>query len=405
MTEYKIELTLKSPTCISQKRGTGNVIETLDFIPGSTIRGALAEHYLQNTGKDGDFDELFLSDKVHYGNCYPENASVIPFTATSCKHWPGFRTDPPDAEKHGVLDMLLPIADFELKQKNQQIKNRIDKKFEACETCDAVMDKFYGYYKKSSSTLFEKIAVSKRLLARTAILDSIETALPGSFYTIEVLNEKKPIGKNDFTWQRFSSHLKIDESEFQKLKAKIGNITLRIGIGKSRALGETSIKFIKTGNDGLKKAMSERFEGLNNQTRLFAPHDYFFSITLHSDVILMDDILRYKSAIDIQDLIDIVPIKQSLLNKFQPLRNWISTHQVSGWSNILKLPKEDEIAISKGSVLLFVTKQGQTVEASEQNELISAFEEIENCGIGERKTEGFGRIRICDEFHWEVLNK
>jgi hypothetical protein len=30
----------------------------------------------------------------------------------------------------------------------------------------------------------------------------------------------------------------------------------------------------------------------------------------------------------------------------------------------------------------------------------AAFDEIEIHGIGERRTEGFGRVTFCDPFHW-----
>jgi CRISPR-associated protein Csx10 len=78
---------------------------------------------------------------------------------------------------------------------------------------------------------------------------------------------------------------------------------------------------------------------------------------------------------------------------------------VTGWNIALKLPKEDEVAISKGSVFLFVTKPGETISEPEVKPLSDLLEQIEKSGIGERRNEGFGKVRICDEFHWEVPNK
>jgi hypothetical protein len=39
---WRIRVTLLSPACFNQKRGVGNVLPSLDYIPGATLRGALA---------------------------------------------------------------------------------------------------------------------------------------------------------------------------------------------------------------------------------------------------------------------------------------------------------------------------------------------------------------------------
>jgi len=444
MNKYRMEITLNSPVCIAQKRGIGNVIETLDYIPGSTIRGALAMLYLQKKGEYNDnekiwelkekkqkeqFNAVFNSDNARFGNCYPEEAKVIPYTATSCKYFSGFRKDPHDpAETHCVFDTLIPLAEHELIGKKQS-SGKIEEKFENCQSkmdeqpCGAIMDRFSGYYKQTDSTLFERINLSKRLIARTAIMDSLGTAFPGRLYTIEALNEKDEKGVR----QKFSGCLETDETTFKTLKEILENNTLRIGSAKSRALGEISLQLgtpsplderwlirevaerLKDMNSNMQKYVSQRYSqgqtDANTDIQNFKSR-YFFSVTLHSDAILRDEILRFKSALEIQDLIDsqpnLTPQQQNLLKKFQILRAWLSAHVVSGWNTALKLPKEDEVAISKGSVFLFVTKPCETFADTEVQPLADILKQVEESGIGERKNEGFGNIRICDEFHWKV---
>jgi len=455
MNKYKTKITLFSPVCIALKRGTGNVIETLDYIPGSTIRGTLAMLYLRENGEYCEskknwrlkkpekekFDAIFNSDKVRFGNCYPgnpEKAKVIPYTAISCKYFGEFlkRNFREDLKRHGVLDTLIPLAEYELIGK-RLLSGEIEKKFERCpkkvdeNVCDSVMDRFSGYYKQTKSTIFEQVEPSKRLIAHTEIMDSLETASPNRLYIMEVLNEK----------QEFIGYIEAEDSIFgdlKKLKQILEKKNLRIGSAKSRALGEIKLEiFLPVQSENkpilfpdeqwLKEDLRDRMTGMNNKiqehlSRRYPQQEteynsddqdfknlYFFSVTLHSDAILLDEIMRFKSTLEIQDIIEsqpnLVPQQRNLLKRFKILRAWISTHLVSGWNSALKLPKEDDVVISKGSVFLFVTKSCQNIKEEEVSSLADILKQVEESGIGQRKNEGFGDIRICDEFHWEVLEK
>src|SRR5713226_2311354 len=85
---------LLSPVCLAAAVPAGNLTRTLDYIPGSTVRGALAALYLES-GKpvDTTFEQLFLSGEVTYGNLYLNGAAPWPLSARSCKHEPGFLRD------------------------------------------------------------------------------------------------------------------------------------------------------------------------------------------------------------------------------------------------------------------------------------------------------------------------
>ena len=454
MNKYQMKITLNSPVCIAQKRGTGNVIETLDYIPGSTVRGALAMLYLQQKGKYNEtkknwvleepekkkFAAIFNSDNVRFGNCYPEGARVIPHTATSCKYFSEFRTGNLRRDRrlgrHGVLDTLIPLAEYELIGKKQS-SGKMEKTFEKCQgevdgqICEAIMDRFSGYYKQTDSSIFKQVNSSKRLIAHTAIMDSLETAFPNRLYTMEVLNEK----------QIFIGCIETDDAMLKNLRTLqelLGNNVLRIGSARSRALGEIKLELslpirpddklpFPPDEKWLTGDVGKRLEGMNKKMQEYVSqrypqqetkpdpdvqkfkNHYFFSVTLHSNAILRDEILRFKSTLEIQDIIESQPNitsqQQSLLKKFQILRAWLSRHIVSGWNSALKFPKEDEVAISKGSVFLFVTKPCETLADEQVKTLADILKQVEESGIGQRKNEGFGNIRLCDEFHWEVPDK
>lgn len=395
--EYQLIIYLKSPVCIAKKRGTGNVLETIDYIPGSTIRGSMAMYYLERYGiwdsdkrlyilpedKKTEFNHFFNSNAVCFNNAYPEGAKIIPLTASSCKYQRGFYNGREDY--HGVRDTLIELTRYEL-------TGGFDRdKFDYCAECEckAPMDRFSGYYEESRAA-FEQVIVSKRLIVRTAVSDTFEKASSGQLYTTEVLNEG----------QIFIAEL--NKETFDKLKPIFNNAVLRIGIAKNRGLGEVEVKIWENGKDE-KYPLAEKLKGLNDKINKFVPDKLFFSVTLHSDTILLDDILRFKSTIEIKDLIDSAPEitdeKAEILNKFRLLRGFLSTHIVSGWNIALKLPQEDVVAISKGSVFLFMA---DNLSEEDKERLINVLDNIEQSGIGECKNKGFGRIRFCDEFHWEV---
>lgn len=70
-----------------------------------------------------------------------------------------------------------------------------------------------------------------------------------------------------------------------------------------------------------------------------------------------------------------------------------STKRVTGWNELWGTPRTNEYAIDTGSVFLFAS----TVEMNDQ--LCEALFKLEEDGIGERKAEGFGRVRVSDPFH------
>ena len=64
---YPYTLTLGSPVVLTSAGGDPNSAETMDFIPGSAIRGAAAR-VLTDTASD--FHRLILSGEVRYLNAY-----------------------------------------------------------------------------------------------------------------------------------------------------------------------------------------------------------------------------------------------------------------------------------------------------------------------------------------------
>src|SRR5437763_16077413 len=84
---YDAEVTLQSPVTLTLRRATGNDVETLDYIPGTVLRGALAAAYLETGAVDLPFRSLFLEGRVRFGSLRVDGADVWPLSARVWADW------------------------------------------------------------------------------------------------------------------------------------------------------------------------------------------------------------------------------------------------------------------------------------------------------------------------------
>jgi hypothetical protein len=170
---FKIAVTLASSICLSANVPAGNVTQTLSYIPGSAVRGMLAEFYLDRNGDaDETFERLFLSGEVTFGNLYLSifgGAFPTPLSARSCKHEPGFKTE----LKHGVIDLLIKTFVW----KWAESKNRkADLPKDTCIECDAPLERFVRFYERSS-TKKQTVPTERlrRIITRSATDNCLQT--------------------------------------------------------------------------------------------------------------------------------------------------------------------------------------------------------------------------------------
>ena len=69
--------------------------------------------------------------------------------------------------------------------------------------------------------------------------------------------------------------------------------------------------------------------------------------------------------------------------------SYINTGKLGGYNIINNIRKVDELVITRGSVL--------TYKIDDFNNILPKLEEIEEKGLGLRKNEGFGRVKISSE--------
>lgn len=151
--------------------------------------------------------------------------------------------------------------------------------------------------------------------------------------------------------------------------------TIYLGKMKSKGFGKATIKFESFGykNSNLK----ERIKKLQVQAK-----EDILTFDLQSDLVLpFNDIYnvgeQFKALIGVEDI------------EFKNNKSFINTGKLGGYNIINNIRKIDELIITRGSVL--------TYKVSDLDKILPRLEEIERVGLGLRKNEGFGRVKISSE--------
>ena len=153
------------------------------------------------------------------------------------------------------------------------------------------------------------------------------------------------------------------------------NYTIYLGKMKSKGFGKAVITFGKYEKE--RANLKARIEKLQKQAK-----EKIFTFDLQSDLILPFNTIynvgeQFKTLVGISEL------------KFKENKSYINTGKLGGYNIINNIRKVDELVITRGSVL--------TYEIDDFNNILPKLEEIEEKGLGLRKNEGFGRVKISSE--------
>lgn len=411
MKQITLTITAISPLAIGQRKPGGSVSEAMDYIPGTVIRGAIAGQILRQTQQSpesgDDFHKLFVNEQAAiFRNGYPaiaklgdndyklrsEAISVLPATALSSKTDSGFKP-----RKAGVFDSLI----------DSYCAREHGLFYEPNDVTGDRVEPFSGFYSKADNVYLTH-SINKRLLTRVGINRQRATAQDEILYSLEVLNESQ--GKHESQGKREpvpsvyrSTILVNDDSLADQLLAFIqanGDL-MQLGGSASRGLGQVSIEATLSGvkADSLPQRIAafntklqERWAlwnafGSSNPNPL---HDrLFFTIDLHADAILTDSWRRT------------IVLSEAMLGQFVGISPddiklemaYSSYDYRSGWNAAWGLPKDVELVTKSGGVFLY------SIPPAEKESWCKKLANIELWGVGDRANEGFGQVRVCDEFH------
>jgi CRISPR-associated Csx10 family RAMP protein len=375
MPRKKMKFVLKpeAPIAILRSRAASQFVKTLDYLPGSTVRGAFAEIFINKRGIDHDFKRIFVEEKIRFSDFLPSNSTdlplLMPLTAAACK-------------RHG-LEHQESLRDrlWEEMKSSTPAKQR-------CTTCGEPLDRFAGYL--SDMATKQKVEIGKQLRMHVGISRTTGSAMQGLLFSYEMLTERgvSSLGKKALALM-FVGTLEADGVDADEVFAILQQVVpdrehLSIGKARTRGLGELSI--VSRGEWTVPKGFefNERWQGFNKNDSA----DCFFAITLDSHLALKDKLGR-----PVLDNLNATHFGFGEKEQVKLRARFLAPAVVAGWNAAQGLPKPDTHAISRGSVLAFSAPKDSAVALQKH------LQQLETEGLGERRAEGFGKLTVCHPFH------
>lgn len=444
MSEIFYEIIAEAPLAINERKPGGSQYqEGLEYVPGRLIRGALATHILrhcQDPTHENDhadcpepnFCRALFGETLLFRDARPAKAKrqgpfLLPATATSCKDDSGFKPKKPkdwkewdDArrdeykpKRHGVFDTLIDRACWEaLKPTAMQYMPR-------CPVCGGRTKAYGGSYSRAlaeeenqTPSLYHRESVSRELLTRVAINRRRGVAEDELLYAINALSQFVPGDQEDrcleteFYNARYVGSIQLADANLgTTVKTALARVH-HLGGGSSRGLGRVQVNVI---DSPLKPTVAERLAQFNTKVlerwkimnrwsgHETEPSRQYFAVTLQSDAVL-----------DADGWLPDVRLSETILWRAcgetgQPpaglrlMRCYATPCTQGGYQAAWGLPKPVDLAVQAGAVYLY---QVDTLDG-----WAARLEHLENEGVGARRSEGFGHVRICDPFHYEAVEE
>jgi CRISPR-associated protein Csx10 len=418
MNRIELLVTAESPLALGRQKPGGSISEVENYIPGTVLRGAIASQILSNRStsepQSGDFETLFLGNQpAIFCNAYPaiaqvgegkwsvvrDDIRVLPATAVSSKTNPGFRS----AGQGGVFDTLI---DYFCKEAFQQPYEFTDPS--ALEPGTNAQVEPYSAFYSVANKRYSQHEVSSRFLTRVGINRRRATAEEQVLYSVAVLNESfaehpKAARHSEQHWQNvvYRSTILVEDANLADALVRFINTqcrSCRVGGSASRGLGKVNLQAIVQPQS---ESLTARVDRFNRTIRdrvtlwsVFSQHTadlnrIYFTIDLQSDAILNENWQR-TTVISAEMLRQFAQVADETLQ----LHTAYSSYDYrSGWNAAWGLMKDVELVTNRGAVYLF------SIDAANREQWIEALQQLEEKGVGDRTTEGFGQVRICDEFH------
>lgn len=352
MKALTFDVELMEPLLIANPiSGDENSAEGLDFIPGSVIRGALAQtHTGGQRGNIGDlnFADLFFG-KARFLNAYLKGREgrSLPTPLS----WQSHKTD----RNTPMIDLAnadLPMGEYK----------REDKPFVSFNPS------FYAFDEESGGEPDDETNIPSAALTELLRYINVHIAQPDRLNATE--KGRSAVFRYDAlaAGQTFAGVILCeDETNLDQLKALLEKAPSKLG--KSRSAGYGAVKFCEVKSvDGWEESPSRPFD-----------KSAMVVVTLLSDVILRNA--------------DTGAFATSLCPALgaKPQKSFARTCVTGGFNLAWGLPLPQALAIQKGSVFVF----------EKTDALVEKLRVAKEHGIGERVVDGFGRIAV----NWNVAEK
>lgn len=351
------------PVLIARRAEAGNEFESLDYIPGGALLGALASRAdarldLNTSAASAIFSELFVNGRIRFGNLHPAKyedpllypSCIPPLNLLTCKLFPGYKHDAQDQRHHGVWDMRVLLKG--------------DSK---CPECDADLERLEQPIVLRS--IPERLNLHKREELHQRINPMSGRVAQGNLFGYVALGAGQYfigdiICEDEADWQALCQLTGIETDKV---------IHLRVGKAARRGYGLLSLVLqpCDTADSQVRAPFDQRV------TRLDQP----IFLTLLSDAIVTDTWGRFITTFSEDWLAEALSLPAGSTQIVEGTLA-VGVRLVDGFNTQHGLPRWRDIALVAGSSVA-IHLSGVTLDQ---------LRIAEQRGIGLRRSEGFGRI-------------
>lgn len=396
MAYIKIEAEVVGQVVIGGTQIVANHLDSLGYIPGSMLRGALVALWNTSDTESERFLDLFCRGAICFRGLFPipsgsEGTDFLnksyfpfrmPFSVFTCKYYPGMgRGD------HGYVDKAKQLT---VSEKDNCFINNCDAPLKQCKNVSF-------YYKKEGGDKPEAINIKREIYIYHGTERFTRTAKESALYSYSSVNEGERFlgwltGKRDDLKEFWE---KLNISQIYKSTDSSLACKLRIGRAKKRrGYLCCTLKFVDPKGE-INTHNGETGHPLLNPGPAPQLDDDNMIIVFQTPAILYDSLFRPGGSLDIQDIFD----DEYFRGKVTKVKEFSNLIQIDGWSNIHKLPRRPDTAIAAGSTFVFKLNQSLIENEENRKKTLDLFETIQKKGIGERKNEGFGQLLINPYFN------
>lgn len=369
--KYKYTLNFVEPAVL-QGKVNKNEVELRKSLQGSSIRGAIIQYGLDN-GFESEIEKLLKIKISEVRKFVRKDKNEI---KEELKLASGFKTKYPiEANDYKKIDKAVSVMkEYKV---NEEDENGIKLERDSLALLNATGTELSIKIDEKTRTTEESLLFSTEYTDLTNVANKEEVFFKGN---VEIPKGLFEIGKK---------------------------YELKIGKYKTKGFGKVEIKFEKFSEEKGKN-ISERIEKLNeNIKKDFKEFDkrndkekvYFGDELLKEEKqklitfdFLSDMILPFNEVSNVgKQILELFDENFGEKLTLNNRRTFVNVEKLRGYNIINNSRKMDEIVITQGSVISYC------VDNENLEGILGYLEKIEENGIGLRRNEGFGRVRICSD--------
>ena len=373
---FLVTATVTDEICLAERHGAGNEFLTLDHIPGTAWWGSMAllTGVVRGVPPDDQFGndlfrQVFHSGDIIFTNLYPSSGGQrglpVPLTARTLKSAPGFREPAtPFRVGHGADEKTLSYPGVK------------DWLWEGPASFDdGDWQPVPGYY-VNAPPYCEALTVKTVLRGHNDSQGPSGTSRPGRVFTRQNL-----LRGQQFLGLLRAANVKGEADLDKFVTWHLPDLRVRCGIG--RHPGFVRLEF------------EELDEAPPWQPEVPAGSLEIVTVTLLADAILVDEWLRPLRDLPSRSVAEELGLAADAVSK---VSGFARQSSVSGWNGAHNRPREAEWVLAAGSAFFYELRWPQGVPPAERARLLNDWQRR---GLGLRRSEGFGEMRLNDPFHEE----